>query len=221
MGECALTAEMSLFPDPTPPAARRAPLRAAAWALAILTADPAGLRAAVPALSAATRPPGYGEFVVTLALSAAVELNAAVARATWVCSAKAAGRAGIDAAVARIRAQTGQAAHDAYDAALGSPAHYYGQQTTVDIPLSAGQYHGAQSISIKVGSADLTDRASGHLVAEPTVMIGCWLNLYDRAGTGTYAYQSSPARSGATSDEFRRVTWAPYVLASAPVPNAD
>jgi hypothetical protein len=213
--------EMSLFPHPARPAARGAPLRAAAYALAILTAVPAGLRAAAPALRAAARPPGYGEFVVTLALSASFELNAAVARATWVCSAKAAGRAGIDAALARIKAQTGQAARDAYDSALSSPAHYYGQQTSVDIPLSRGQYHGAQSISLTVGSADLTDRASGHLVAEPTVMIGCWLNFYDRAGTGAYAYQSPPARPGAARDEFRRVTWAPYVLTSAPVPNAD
>ena len=220
MSECALTGEMSL-PHPTAAAARGAPFRAAACALAILAAAPAGLRAAAPALSAATRPPGYGEFVVTLALSASFELDAAVVRATWVCSAKAAGRAGIDAAVARIKAQTGQAARAVYDSALSSPAHYYGQQATVDIPLSGRQYHGAQSISITVGSADLTDRASGHLVAEPTVMIGCWLNLYDRAGTGAYAYQSPPARSGAASDEFRRVTWAPYVLSSAPVPNAD
>lgn len=219
MRECALTAEMGFFPHPAPPAARGAPLRAAC-ALAILTAVPAGLRAAAPAPGAATRPPGYGEFVVTLALSASFQVNPAVTRATWVCSAKAAGRAGIDAAVARIRAQTGQAARDLYDSALSSPAHYYGQQTTVDIPLSAGQYHGAQSISITVGSVDLIDRASGHLVDAPTVMIGCWLNLYDRAGTGTSAYQSPPARSGAASDEFRRVGWAPYVLTSAPVPNA-
>ena len=221
MGECALTGEMSLSSHPTPPAARAALLRAAAYAVAILAAVPTGLRAAAPALSAATRPAGYGEFVVTLALSASIELNAAVARATWVCSAKAAGRAGIDAAVARIRAQTGQAAHDAYDSVLSSPAHYYGQQMSVDIPLSRGQYRGVQSIRITVGSADLTDRGSGHLVTEPTVMIGCWLNLYDRAGTGAYAYQSPAARSGAAGDEFRRVTWAPYVLATAPVPNAD
>ncbi|HYM28208.1 MAG TPA: hypothetical protein VET66_08660 [Steroidobacteraceae bacterium] len=218
---------MGLFPHPTSAAARGAPFRAAACALVILTAVPAGLRAAAPALSAASPPPpDYGEFVVTLALSASFELNAAVARATWVCSAKAAGKAAIDATVARIKSQAGQAARDAYDAALSSPAHYYGQQTSVDIPLNGGQYHGAQSISIKVGSADLIDRASGHLVAEPTVMIGCWLTLYDRAGAGAYAYQSSayqssPARAGAASDEFRRVAWAPYVLTSAPVPNAD
>ena len=212
---------MGLVPTPTPPAARGALSRAAACALAILTAVPAGLCAGAAAPRAAARPPDYGEFVVTLALSASFELNAAVARASWECSAKAAGKAGIDAAVARIRAQTGQAARYAYDSALSSPAHYYGQQASVDIPLSGRQYQGAQSISIKVGSADLTDRASGHLVDQPTVMIGCWLNLYDRAGTGAYAYQAPPARAGAASDEFRRVAWAPYVLASAPVPNAD
>lgn len=209
--------EMGVFPHLSLPAARGAPFRAAACALLVLTSVPA-LRAAAPALNAAARPPDYGAFVVTLALSASIELNAAVARATWVCSAKAAGKAGIDAAIARIRAQTGQAAHDLYDSALSSPAHYYGQQTNIDIPLSRGQYHGAQSISITVGSADLTDRASGHLVDEPTVMIGCWLTLYNDAGTGAYAYQSPPAPSA--TDQFRRVTWAPYVLTSAPVPNA-
>jgi hypothetical protein len=168
-----------------------------------------------------TTPSSDGSFLVTLAVNAQlVGVSPAAVKGAWSCSAKAASKHTIDAELGKINALTGRAALDAYQSALIYPAHYLGQQATVEFAIANGSYRGRETITIKLAGRDLADRATGHVIDDPGVMVGCWLQLYDSAGKGGFAYESGPATAGGgAGDVMLRVPSTPYVLLSAAVPN--
>jgi hypothetical protein len=193
----------------------------AAAVVAILSFMPMLPAAAAPA-TVTTTALADGSFLVTLTLTAQLQaLGPAAARGAWSCAAKATSKRSNDADLARIKALTGRAARDAYQSALVYPAHYLGQQATVDFPITNGQYAGTQTVTIKLAGHDLTDRSTGHVIDDPGVLVGCWLQLYDATGKGDFAYQAPPTTpaGAAPADAMLRTASAPYVLLSAAVPN--
>ena len=193
----------------------------AAAVVAILSFIPMLPAAAAPATVTTAALPD-GSFLVTLTLTAQLQaLSPAAAKGAWSCSAKATSKRSNDADRARITALTGRAALDAYQSALIYPAHYLGQQATVDFPISNGQYAGSQTITIKVTGRDLTDRNTGRVIDDPGVLVGCWLQLYDATGKGGFAYQAGAAKTAGANpeDALLKIASVPYVLLSAAVPN--
>jgi hypothetical protein len=193
----------------------------AASVVALLAFSPVLPAAGAPA-TVTTAALADGSFVVTLSITAQLQaLSSAAVKGAWSCSVKAASKRSIDADVAKISTLTGRAARDAYQSALIYPAHYLGQEATVDFSISNGEYSGTQAVTIKVAGRDLTDRNTGHVIDDPGVMVGCWLKLYDASGKGDFAYQAQPPTpaGAAPGDAILRTASAPYVLLSAAVPN--
>ncbi len=188
-------------------------------------ATPASSAAGLAATGAAMAPVAAstdGSFPVTLTLTTRLAgLRPEVATGAWVCSARAMTKSAIDAEIAKIGALSAAAAFDEFHAGLGYRAHYLGQQASVEFPVAGGGYTGTLSVTIKVGGADLVDPATQRLIADPGVMVGCWLRLLDARGQGDFALQS-PASAASTSkvEAMRHVSMRPFVLVSASVTGA-
>ena len=179
------------------------------------------LALALPAVClAATADVPDGTFPVTLTLNVKLSgLSPTVARGAWYCAARAMPRRSIDVEIAKINVLMGRAAQSEYTAGLEYRAGYFKQQASSDFAIVNGGYTGTQAISISVTPTDLVNSKTGRAIADPGVMIGCWLRLYDASGKGGAAYQvlTGAARPN-SADSMLQVTFAPYFLASASVP---
>jgi hypothetical protein len=170
--------------------------------------------AATPTIAAGR---GDGTFDVTLDIAAALAgLGAAVTRGLWNCSAHAHSAATLAQAVDRIRQANEPQAREYFTTLLEAPAHYLGQQATATFAVTGGRYAGTSRVTIRVQASELTTDRVGHVVANPAVLVGCWLELYDSEGRGGPATGPAPGKA----PKLQQVTVTPYVLASTAVPGA-
>jgi hypothetical protein len=209
-----------------------APAALALWAaaqVALGATPPPAPAASVPAMpnptlatpAQAPAPSLDGSFPVTLTLNGALSgIPPQAVKGAWFCSARALSKPAIDAELAKLGAMTGAAARAEYGSFLEYRAHYLGQQTTVEFPITAGAATGNQPVTIKVTRDDLVDPVTKRVIDQPAVVIGCWLRLIDAAGQGGFAYQVAKPTAGAKSlDAILQLASRPYVLASAIIPN--
>jgi hypothetical protein len=191
----------------------------AATATAVPLPGPAAIPTAAPIQAAAGVATTDGSFHVALTLTTSLTgLQPAVAKGVWVCSARTMPLQAIAAEIAKIAGLTGRAARTEFATALEYRAHYLGQQSSVEFAVADGAYRGSPSVDIKVTGADLADPATRRVIANPGVMVGCWLRLLNAAGQGDFAYQAPPApASAAAAAAMLRISAAPYFLGSASV----
>jgi hypothetical protein len=156
-----------------------------------------------------------GTFDVTLDVAADLAgLSPAATRGTWTCSAHAQSATALAQTAERIRHAKGPQAREYFATLLEAAAHYLGQQATATFPVSGGRYAGTTRVTIRVQASELATDRVGHVVADPAVLVGCWLGLYDGDGRGGLV--SGPGAGKAPT--LQQVAITPYVLASGAVP---
>jgi hypothetical protein len=162
-----------------------------------------------------------GSFPVTIALEGVpTGISASAVNGRWICSARALSKPVVAAEITKMSDLAGAAARSEYTSFLEYRAHYLGQQASASFAISLGKAAGASTVQIKVLRDDLVDPLTRHVIVNPAVLVGCWLNLADSAGhEGTAVQDLQPGAVTKATRGLLQVTSSPFVLVGADVPN--